>query len=821
MSIRGFLSFVLACVCLLFAVGVRAQTPESEKYRFTPTRVMDLVHTKLEVSFDWEKQYLYGKATLDVTPYFFPESELELDAKGMDINTVQLLSEGQAKELTYDYDSNMLTIELDKEYERTDTLRVLIDYVARPNERVTGGSEAIKSDKGLYFINPLNEEENKPQQIWTQGETESNSVWFPTIDTPNEKCTQEMYINVQDKFTTLSNGVLESSTKNEDGIRTDHWVMDLPHSPYLFMMTIGEFAVVEDKWNDLELNYIVEPEYEEYANDIFGDTPEMLTFFTKTLGVDFPWQKYSQVVVRDYVSGAMENTSASLFGEFVQQNTRELLDNNRQDIIAHELFHQWFGDLVTTESWANLTLNEGFATYGEYLWDEYKYGQNQADYNFEITKEGYIDEAHDEPKSLVRYYYDHREDMFDQHSYNKGGWVLHMLRNYVGDEVFFAALQFYLIENSFQSVELDHLRLAFEEVSGEDLSWFFDQWFLLPGHPVLNVSHSYKNDTLYLQVEQVQNEDTHLFRLPVFVDVWVHGELEQFPLIIEEQSEQYKFPLGGKPDLVYFDAECQLLAEINHKKSAEELLFQFQNSTRYAARDEAISQAGDISNSSIKNQMISLALKDPHFDIRISALNQIAQKNVKPKKYEEALATMLDDESPFVRADVLSILTDIDFQDYSTYLFKALGDSSYYVCGAAIQMLSDSKENLTPDQVKAFEKENNINVVIALANYFSERENFPEFEWYTDKLSRIRGNELFYFIQYFSEMLLIAPDDDRKRAIGIFQDLASNHNSYIVRLSAYQALMLLGDLKGVEKKLAQIRKEESDERLLELYNNLQ
>jgi aminopeptidase N len=275
----------------------------------------------------------------------------------------------------------VLNIKLDRTYLRDERYVVYIDYTAKPDE-FTGsqGSAAITDAKGLYFINPKGEEKDKPTQIWTQGETEATSVWVPTIDKTNQKTTQEFNLTVPAKYVTLSNGKLTSQKNNTDGTRTDTWVMELPHSPYLFFMGVGDFAVVKDTYKGKEVSYYVEKEYEKVARRIFGLTPEMMKFFSeKVTGIEYPWVKYSQIVGRDYVSGAMENTTATLHQESAQQTARELVDGvGWESTIAHELFHQWFGDLVTAESWSNLTVNESFADYSQYLWLEYKYGADEA-----------------------------------------------------------------------------------------------------------------------------------------------------------------------------------------------------------------------------------------------------------------------------------------------------------------------------------------------------------------------------------------------------------------------------------------------------------
>ena len=427
-------------------------TPVFERpvYRSSAKRENDLLHTRLEVQFDWKTEKVFGKATLDLKPYFYPTDSLTLDAKGFEISNIQLVPAG--RELEYEYDGQQLKIKLDRTYQRNETYTVNIDYTATPS--ATGGSNAIKSDKGLFFINPRGEDPDKPQQIWTQGETQNNSRWFPTIDRPNERFTQEIFITVDDKYTTLSNGTLQSSTQNENGMRTDHWKMDQPHAPYLCMIAVGEYAVVRDQWEDILLEYYVEPEYEQDAKAIFPHTPEMLAFFSDVLGVKYPWSKFSQIIVRDYVSGAMENTTAVVYLDKLQMPARELIDETiNESYVAHEMFHHWFGDLVTCESWANLTLNEAFATYGEYLWFEYKYGKDEADYHLLGEWNYYLSTTKSKLHPLVDFSYRDREDMFDSHSYQKGGAILHMLRYYVGDEAFFAALNKYLVDNQFQTVE--------------------------------------------------------------------------------------------------------------------------------------------------------------------------------------------------------------------------------------------------------------------------------------------------------------------------------------------------------------------------------
>ncbi len=386
-----------------------ADTSWKNVYRSTAAKLNDLVHTKLEVRFDYDKAWLYGKEWLTAKPHFYASDSLMLDAKGMDIKEVAVIKGSSKLPLKYNYDGLMLQIALDKKYKGGESYTVYIDYISKPNEIKVEGSAAITDAKGLYFINPKGEEKDKPIQIWTQGETEGTSVWVPTIDRPNQKTTQEMYMTVPAKFVTLSNGLLMSQKKNADGTRTDYWKMDLPHAPYLFFMGVGDFKIIKDNYKGKEVSYYVEPEQAPYAKGVFGLTPEMMKFFSEKLGVEYPWQKYNQIVGRDYVSGAMENTTATLHMERAYQNFRELTDGNAwEGTIAHELFHQWFGDLVTTESWSNITVNETMADYSQTLWMEYKYGKDAGDMENAQGLAQYLSNPEEAKKDLVRFNYSNK-----------------------------------------------------------------------------------------------------------------------------------------------------------------------------------------------------------------------------------------------------------------------------------------------------------------------------------------------------------------------------------------------------------------------------
>ena len=747
------------------ASGAKAEIEvDPGPYRAEYTKLHDLVHTRLEVRFDLEKQHLLGTALLELKPYFYPQSSLILDAKGFDIHTINLVDGNNKTPLTYAYDGKKLDIDLNREYHKDGSYFVEISYTAKPNELEAGGSEAITSDKGLYFINP-NGEESKPQQIWTQGETEASSCWFPTIDSPNQRTTQEIYITVEDRFTTLSNGQLVYSRGNNDGTRTDYWKMDQSHPPYLFMMAIGEFAVVKDQWEGKEVSYYVEPEYEVYAKDIFGRTPDMLTFFSDLLNYPYPWSKYAQVVVRDYVSGAMENTTASVFMEDLQVDSRYLIDDNWDGIIAHELFHHWFGDLVTSESWSNLTLNEAFATYSEYLWAEHLLGKDEADYKGNEEVQNYLLESTTKKVDLIRFYYQDKEDMFDSHSYAKGSRILHMLRSYLGDDAFFESLNYYLSTNAEQPVEVHHLRLAAEHISGQDLNWFFNQWFLDSGHPELQIDRSYQQDTLTITITQTQDlDEAPVYRLPIDLAIWQADEKTQTTILLDKQHQQFSFKVDFEPSAVVFDPENKLLADVTYQQSKEELIHQYRVSSRALTRMKALE---NLLNDSVDSAVIEVffeALQDPFWANRQVAVSAFEGY---PSDSQETLIARVkeiaeSDPKSLVKADAITTLSSFESGDEFQAIYQsALTDSSYAVAGAGLSAFLQGNH---PDRDKTaamYEGEDNIQLVIPVADYYALNHIPEKYQWYINRLEGSRGELLYYLVNYFGQYVVSSDPDEK------------------------------------------------------------
>lgn len=658
-------------------------------YQPSATMINDLVHTKLKVSFDIPNEKMAGEAWITLEPHFYPTDSLSLDAKGMEILKVTLEN---GKDLKYTYQNSKIKISLDKLYKKNELYTVYIKYIAIPSSVSQKGSGAINDAKGLYFINPKGEEEDKPTQIWTQGETESSSCWFPTIDKTNQKTSEEIYMTVPDKYVTLSNGLLKSQTKNSDGTRTDYWKFDKKHAPYLFFMGVGDFAIVKDKWKNIPVEYYVEKEYEPYAKQIFGDTPDMIDFFSNLLNYPYPWEKYSQMVGRDYVSGAMENTTATLHMEKAQQKPGQLIDGNLwETTIAHELFHHWFGDLATSESWSNLTVNESFANYSEYLWLEHKYGKDKAEEHKQEEKDGYMYGKVDFDKDLVRFHYKDREDMFDAVTYNKGGLILHMLRKYLGDDAFFAGLNKYLKNNEYKATEAHHLRLALEEVSGKDLNWFFNQWYYGNGHPKLKATYSLDESKKLIKIEILQTQEPK-FQFPLDIDVYENGKSIKHQVWAKAiENNSFEIPYKSIPQLVNINPDDILLCEIIEDKTTEQYIFQYKNTPEYHSKIEAINKLADvqISNKKALETLLEAITTDKYEGIRKLAISKLDETNPTVKqKSASILEKVLNTETQTpVQAEAIKQLANIDAAKYSKTFIKFSSSKSYSVKSACIEAL--------------------------------------------------------------------------------------------------------------------------------------
>lgn len=640
-----------------------AQVKEPEvikKYQPSRTKKHALRHTKLDIAFNWQKQQVLGEATISLAPYFYATNQLVLDAVYFNLYRVAIINKSDTSNLKFSYDSLEIKIQLDKIYERNEEFTIFIDYTANPEKIANTGNRIFKDTKGLYFINPLGNNPKKHQEIWTQGETQYSSCWFPTIDAPNQRCTQDIFITVDNKFTTLSNGVLNNTLLNADTTRTDHWVMDKPHAPYLFMIAVGEYEKIQDEWQEMDVSYYVHPEDVDKAKQIFDKTPEMIEFFSTLFDVEYPWSKYSQIVVTDFVSGAMENTTASVFGDFMVKNSYWYSDFDREMVVAHELAHHWFGNYITCESWANTVLNEGFATYSEYLWTEYYYGKYKADVEFKNEQPMCF---YDKRNEVVNFYHENPDDMFGYNSYQKGAWILHNLRNYVGDEAFFEAVRLYLKKFAYKATEIHDLRLCFEEVTGEDLNWFFNQWYFEAGYPYLDFERKYdaENNSLTIKVKQKQDKKMPVYQLPIDFALHLENKTINQRRMLTQKEQIFEFQLPEKLLFAEIDPNGILLG----KRTIETLTDQeykvvLERSEGAIAQRKALNYFSRQKNSELKNEALTSALNSEYWQIRLMTIQSYNFTNLETDKnfVEKIKEISQNDKNKEVRDEAKNFLNE-------------------------------------------------------------------------------------------------------------------------------------------------------------------
>ncbi len=539
--------------------------PEPERIR-----TYDVQHIKINVGFNWDKKEVEGNVETKITPLRNNFREFEVDAVGFNINYIK---DKKNKDLKFKYDGRMIKINLNRDYSPSDTITYWVSYTCKPQ-------------RGLYFIYPTELNPSMPYQIWTQGEDNDNRYWIPVYDYPNDKTTFEMYVTVDDKFKTLSNGYLDYSKKIPDtGKRQDHWIMDKPNSTYLIMLAVGDFNIIEYKFNDLPVQSYTDKNISTGdAAYTFRNTPQMIKVFSEKYKNEYPWNKYSQVIVEDFIFGGMENTSATVLIKRLIYNNRTEQDYSGDGTISHELAHQWWGDLVTCRNWNEMWLNESFAEFSAALWKENYYGRDEYDY--EIYRSG--ENAFRSDSVTGRYPIWAGYGSVTTAIYDKGSVILNTFRHILGDTIFFKSLGNYLKENEYKNVVssdlIDAINKTYKSETGtdNDFKWMFDQWIFKAGYPKLDVNYSYDDvaGSVILNVRQMQTTDTltPVFRMPV--DVRLKNSLEDKVERVEisKAEETFTIPMQGFPDMIVFDYGNNILDKDFFHKTFEEWDAQYSES---------------------------------------------------------------------------------------------------------------------------------------------------------------------------------------------------------------------------------------------------
>ncbi len=543
--------------CALILVSISNLALAEEVMRFPADRPLDCIHIKLELNVNLEREYVEGTATLDLTALRDVKT-IRLNAVDFATHNVTLArNDGPANTVEYTNDGEHIEILLDEPLRMGDMATVAIRYaVDHPKD-------------GLRFFKPSEYEPDADTVVWSQGESITNRYWFPCFDHPNERQTTELIVTSDVRYKVSSNGRLVSRREDKAaGTVTYHWLQDKPHVAYLVSMIVGEFHVEQETWRGKPVEYWVHPPYKDLAAGTFKNTKRMLDYFSDVTGIEYPWDRYAQICCEGF-GGGMENTAATTLGTRSLHDERSLIDSDSDGLIAHELAHQWWGDLLTCSDWAHIWLNEGFASYFEALWDEHDLGDDEYRYNMYRKAERAMSGGTKRP--IVDRSYASPGDMFDARAYPKGAWVLHMLRRHLGDDAFWKAIHHYGTKHANSTVETADFRKAAEEVTGLSLGRFFYDWTERPGHPELSVSFDWLGDEKMAHISVNQKQEAEAFHVPLTMEFRFEGDAEPVTLTreITQKETSFYYPLSAKPTMFRVDPEYAVLTSMEEKKGRD------------------------------------------------------------------------------------------------------------------------------------------------------------------------------------------------------------------------------------------------------------
>ncbi len=648
----------------------RPFVPPGTPPRYLPDRPVSVQHVRLELEVDLAARRLTGRAVLTLRCRRDDVRRIELDA--VDMTFAEIKVDGALAE--HHYDGEKLSIDVGPH--------------ARGSELVVSVRYACSPRRGLYFIGPNEHQPQRPLQCWTQGQDEDARHFWPSIDVPAEKATSEVICTAPSHLFVLSNGEPRERTPLPDGRTRWHYSLELPHPSYLVTLVCGEFVEVRDRApaTGVDVFYHVAPGRQADARRSFGKTPAMIDHFASRIGIPYPHGRYSQIAVSDFILGGMENTSATTMTDQVLLDERAALDHDVEGLVAHELAHQWWGNLVTCREWPEAWLNEGFATYFEYVWREFAYGRDVADHEQLADTEAYLNESGKYQRPIVCRQYLAPIELFDAHLYDKAGRVLHMLRHQVGDEVFWPALKLYAERHARGSVETRDLVRAIEEVSGLNVDRFFDQWIESPGHPELEASWRWDEDRKLgtVKVEQKQTGDT-VFRFELKVEIERPGGaflVESFE--VRDRTHNFELRLPERPLQVVLDPGDVILKRMKLDKPRPYWVRQLEHARLGVDRVLAARALGEQPGRESVSALAKALGKAEFWAVRAAAARALGQ--IRGDEARDALQMGQDDAHPKVRRAVAAALGEFTFDPVAGQLAAAWalrGDPSCFVEAAA------------------------------------------------------------------------------------------------------------------------------------------
>jgi aminopeptidase N len=657
---------------------------------YNPDRPGQVEHIFLDLVLDIPNQSFQGTCTITLAPVRSGLTALTLDACSQNIHSVQVDGTQQG----FDYDGDQLHVRMQTPTVAGKTIKIAIAYSVE------------KPRRGLYFIVPDKHYPNKPTQVWTQGEDEDSRFWFPCFDYPGQLATSEIRVKVPKPLIAISNGELIKTEEDGDS-KIFHWLQQQVHPTYLMTLAVGDFAEIQDEWNGKPVTYYVEKGLEEEARLSMGKTPQMIQYFSEKFGYPYPFPKYAQVCVDDFIFGGMENTSTTLLTDRCLLDARAAIDNrSTESLVAHELAHQWFGDLVVIKHWSHAWIKEGMASYSEVLWTEQEYGAEDAAYYMLLEARNYLAEDSGRyRRPIVTHVYREAIELYDRHLYEKGACVYNMIRAELGDELFTKAIHTFVQDNAHKTVETIDLLRAIEKATGRNLMFLFDQYVYRGGHPEYKIAYSWDGDSKLAKVTVTQAQvkvdkngtKGDLFDLKIPIGFGYSAENANseagvakskiFTVRVHEREQSFYFPLEEKPQFISFDVGNNFLKTVSLEYGISELKAQLQFdpdpvSQIYAAK--AIAKKGGLE--AVKALAASLK-NDKCWGVRAEVAKNLA--SVKLDQAFEGLVAGLQDEDARVRRAVVEALGKIKTPE-SYEVLKSLvekGDASYYVEAAAARTL--------------------------------------------------------------------------------------------------------------------------------------
>jgi aminopeptidase N len=657
-----------------------------DKPQYPRDRVVDVKHVRLDISLDLDAKRISGAVSHTFSALNDGVDNIELDSVELDIASVR----GSSGALAHDLSDGRLRVELGRSLAAGEEETVTVEFSGSPR-------------RGLYFIAPDEGYPDKRLEAWTQGEDEDSRHWFPCYDYPNEMATSEISVTVRRPFIALANGELHSVDEAQD-TRTFHFFQAHPHVTYLTSVVAGEYSEIREDWNGVPVLYYLPPGREEDGRELFKNTPAMLSLFSELTGIPYPYAKYSQVVVQDFIFGGMENVTATTVTENALYDQRARLDADAEYLVAHELAHQWFGDLLTTRDWSHAWLNEGFATFFEMVWAEHHRGRDEFLYGLRGEFDNYLGESGRYQRPIVTNVYNSPIDLFDRHLYEKGGIVLNMLRSYLGNELFWKAIRHYAASRRGHNVVTTDLQRAFEDATGRNLDWFFDQWVYGAGHPVLTGSYAWddKTNTVKLSLKQTQSGDkvANVFRLPLDVNfVLEDGGAHSVRLEMDEREQTFYVPLAAKPKFLRID--LQVLKTLELEQPPEMLRTALAEDENGVARVEAARALGKKGDKDAIAALGKAVREDGFWAVQAEAAKALG--SIRSNAALDELLASTAVEHPKARRAVFRALGEFREERAADALLRVVnnGDASYYAEAWATAALGKTR---SPRAFEALER---------------------------------------------------------------------------------------------------------------------